>query len=361
MSELELTCVVEIPKGSRNKYEYDPELGAVKLDRFISASVVYPTDYGFVPGTLAADGDPLDVLVCVSEPTFPGCVVPAKVVGLFKMADEKGTMTTSCCVPCSDPGWNHMRGRRRSAHRLLRSRSATSSPSTRTSTPTVTPRSWAGGTARRRWPSWRRRAAAIGRRRPAEPPAPVFHVELRQFPHVARAFNLSAEELHAHVISPWSSRAAARARRISAGTRAGPSSRSTRRRELAAEDLGMGRGWGTVTREGEDVTEQLLSAAQTQAEAPAELAEVKTRILAAAADRPIPLTQLIDLVGDVTWRVSERLRVAEQAVWELLHEERLALVENSAVLTRDRWQPVILSWGSWNADGTVAIQATDTA
>jgi len=108
LTELELTCVVEIPKGSRNKYEYDPELGAVKLDRFISASVVYPTDYGFVPGTLAVDGDPLDVLVCVSEPTFPGCVVPSKVVGLFKMADEKGDDPHVLCVPCSDPGWNYI-------------------------------------------------------------------------------------------------------------------------------------------------------------------------------------------------------------------------------------------------------------
>ncbi len=108
MSELELTCVVEIPKGSRNKYEYDPELSAIKLDRFISASVVYPTDYGFVPGTLAVDGDPLDVLVCVSEPTFPGCVVPSKIVGLFKMADEKGDDPHVLCVPCSDPGWNYI-------------------------------------------------------------------------------------------------------------------------------------------------------------------------------------------------------------------------------------------------------------
>ena len=108
MSELELNCVVEIPKGSRNKYEYDAELGAIKLDRFISASVVYPTDYGFVPQTLAVDGDPLDVLVCVSEPTFPGCVVPAKIVGLFKMADEKGDDPHVLCVPRSDPGWNHI-------------------------------------------------------------------------------------------------------------------------------------------------------------------------------------------------------------------------------------------------------------
>jgi inorganic pyrophosphatase len=101
-----LNCVVEIPKGSRNKYEYDPELGGIKLDRFVSASVVYPTDYGYLPDTLSPDGDPLDVLVCVSEPTFPGCIVPSKAIGLFKMSDEKGPDDHVVCVPCSDPGWN---------------------------------------------------------------------------------------------------------------------------------------------------------------------------------------------------------------------------------------------------------------
>jgi inorganic pyrophosphatase len=108
MSGEVVRCVVEIPKGSRNKYEYDPELGAIKLDRFLSASVVYPTDYGFVPETLAPDGDALDALVCVSEPTFPGCVVMTKVVGLFKMEDEKGQDDHIVCVPCNDPGWNMM-------------------------------------------------------------------------------------------------------------------------------------------------------------------------------------------------------------------------------------------------------------
>ncbi len=101
-----LVCVVEIPKGSRNKYEYDPELRGIKLDRFVSASVVYPTDYGYIPDTLAPDGDPLDVLVCVSEPTFPGCFVPVRPVGLFKMADEKGPDDHVLCVPLNDPGWN---------------------------------------------------------------------------------------------------------------------------------------------------------------------------------------------------------------------------------------------------------------
>lgn len=108
MIATELTCVVEIPKGSRNKYEYDPELGGVKLDRFVSASVVYPTDYGFVPETLAPDGDPLDVLVCVSEPTFPGCIILAKVIGELRMADEKGNDPHLVVIPVSDPGWNHL-------------------------------------------------------------------------------------------------------------------------------------------------------------------------------------------------------------------------------------------------------------
>ena len=106
MTDAPLVCIIEIPKGSRNKYEYDPELGGIKLDRFVSASVVYPTDYGYVPETLSPDGDPLDVLVCVSEPTFPGCIVPSKPIGLFRMADEKGPDDHVVCVPCSDPGWN---------------------------------------------------------------------------------------------------------------------------------------------------------------------------------------------------------------------------------------------------------------
>jgi inorganic pyrophosphatase len=101
-------CVVEIPKGSRNKYEYDPEYGGFKLDRFISSSLVYPTDYGFIPETLSGDGDALDAMVCVSEPTFPGCLIPAKPIGLFEMEDEAGIDNTLLCVPCHDPGWNEL-------------------------------------------------------------------------------------------------------------------------------------------------------------------------------------------------------------------------------------------------------------
>jgi inorganic pyrophosphatase len=103
-----LTCVVEIPKGSRNKYEFDHELGGIKLDRFLFSSVVYPTDYGFIPDTLGQDGDPLDAMVCVSEPTFPGCRIAVKPIALFRMEDEAGIDDKVLCVPISDPAWNQL-------------------------------------------------------------------------------------------------------------------------------------------------------------------------------------------------------------------------------------------------------------
>jgi len=101
-------CLVEIPKGSRNKYEWDEELQAIKLDRFLFASVVYPTDYGFIPETLGEDGDPLDAMVVVTEPTFPGCVIPVKIIALFRMRDDKGVDDKVVCVPEHDPNWKHV-------------------------------------------------------------------------------------------------------------------------------------------------------------------------------------------------------------------------------------------------------------
>jgi inorganic pyrophosphatase len=109
MSEKDITSfdvLIEIPKGSRNKYEYDFKLKKVRYDRMIFSSMMYPADYGFVPETLALDGDPLDVLVLVTEPTFPGCVMEVKPIGVFHMADEKGPDEKIICVPVSDPNWN---------------------------------------------------------------------------------------------------------------------------------------------------------------------------------------------------------------------------------------------------------------
>lgn len=100
--------LIEIPKGSRNKYEYDFRLKKIRYDRMLFSSMMYPADYGFIPETLALDGDPLDVLVLVTEPTFPGCVMEVKPIGVFHMADEKGPDEKIVCVPVSDPVWNKL-------------------------------------------------------------------------------------------------------------------------------------------------------------------------------------------------------------------------------------------------------------
>ena len=99
---------VEIPKGSRNKYEYDERLKRVVLDRTLYASVVYPCDYGFLMETLGEDGDPLDTLLLVTSPTFPGCLVPCRPVGVLEMHDEAGQDEKILCVPHDDPTWTRV-------------------------------------------------------------------------------------------------------------------------------------------------------------------------------------------------------------------------------------------------------------
>ncbi|MGB9929139.1 MAG: inorganic diphosphatase [Methanosarcina sp.] len=102
------SVIVEIPKGSRNKYEYDKEKKVIKFDRMLFSSMVYPSDYGFFPDTLALDGDPLDAMVLTWEPTFPGCVIDVHLVALFDMEDDKGRDQKLLCVPKNDPIWNHI-------------------------------------------------------------------------------------------------------------------------------------------------------------------------------------------------------------------------------------------------------------
>jgi inorganic pyrophosphatase len=106
LSDFTIDVVVEIPKGSRNKYEYDYEEKMIRYDRMIFSSMHYPSDYGFVPETLAEDGDALDALVLLSEPTFPGCIIETHPIGLFRMRDEKGPDAKLICVPISDPVWS---------------------------------------------------------------------------------------------------------------------------------------------------------------------------------------------------------------------------------------------------------------
>src|SRR5919106_34639 len=99
-----IEVMVEIPKGSRNKYEYDHDRHVMRLDRRLFSATVYPADYGFVPDTLGEDGDPLDALVLLEDPTFPGCLVRARPVGVFWMTDEKGPDAKIICVPVDEPG-----------------------------------------------------------------------------------------------------------------------------------------------------------------------------------------------------------------------------------------------------------------
>ncbi len=104
----DVTVVVEIPTGSRNKYEFDRATGQIFLDRMLFTAVRYPADYGYIEGALGADGDYLDALVLVGEPTFPGCRIRARPVGLFRMWDEKGRDEKIICVPLRDPMWSHV-------------------------------------------------------------------------------------------------------------------------------------------------------------------------------------------------------------------------------------------------------------
>ena len=107
--ERSVTVIIEIPKGSRNKFEMNHDTGRIKLDRMLFSSVHYPADYGFVMDTLAGDGDPLDAVVIVEEPTFPGCVMPVRPIGTLFMSDAKGEDEKILAVPVGDPRFDEIR------------------------------------------------------------------------------------------------------------------------------------------------------------------------------------------------------------------------------------------------------------
>src|SRR5690625_3193511 len=110
---MEFDVTIEIPKGERNKYEVDHETGRIRLDRMLFTSTTYPADYGFVEGTLGEDGDPLDALVLLKAPTFPGCLIRARAIGMFRMRDEAGGDDKLLCVPATDPRQEHRSEERR--------------------------------------------------------------------------------------------------------------------------------------------------------------------------------------------------------------------------------------------------------
>jgi inorganic pyrophosphatase len=105
---MEFDVVVEIPKGQRNKYEVDHDTGRIRLDRMLYTAMTYPADYGYIEHTLGEDGDPLDALVLLEEPTFPGCVVGVRAIALFEMVDEKGPDAKVIAVPATDPRYDHL-------------------------------------------------------------------------------------------------------------------------------------------------------------------------------------------------------------------------------------------------------------
>ena len=109
MDPLTFDVVIEIPAGSRNKYEVDHATGRIRLDRTLFTSTQYPADYGFIEGTLGDDGDPLDALVLLDEPTFPGCIIECRAIGMFRMSDEAGGDDKVVCVPAHDPRKEHLR------------------------------------------------------------------------------------------------------------------------------------------------------------------------------------------------------------------------------------------------------------
>jgi inorganic pyrophosphatase len=107
--EVEFDVLVEIPKGQRNKYEVDHESGRIRLDRTLFTSTQYPADYGFIENTLGLDTDPLDAMVLLQEPTFPGCLIKCRAIGMFRMTDEAGGDDKVLCVPATDPRLEHLR------------------------------------------------------------------------------------------------------------------------------------------------------------------------------------------------------------------------------------------------------------
>lgn len=174
----------------------------------------------------------------------------------------------------------------------------------------------------------------------------MFHVELRQFPHQARAFNLTREELDVRILGPWVTGTP-----INLQDRRWTSDKArltvVEGAELRPDEIGMGRGWNNATKSGQDVTATLLDEVRHARQAPAD--ELKEAIVAACTGSPIALFQVVAVAAarEPQRRPSELLAAAEQAVWELLHAGRLRLLRHSDEVPRERWQPVLLSWSSW--------------
>lgn len=187
----------------------------------------------------------------------------------------------------------------------------------------------------------------------------MYHLELRQFPHVARVFNLSRDELETQFVRPW----------IAGTIIEHDDRRWTPERarllilegpELRMDELGMGRGWGSASKSSTDVTDAILGAARRGAEARPEVESLKDAVDEVAA-RAISFGDVMALAvaAQPTWRPSEQLALAEQTVWEMLHQQRLALTMGGEPVAPEKWQAVLLTWGTWTGAGAaVELRAT---
>lgn len=184
----------------------------------------------------------------------------------------------------------------------------------------------------------------------------MFHVELRQRPHVARAFNLDIEELQRRFLGPLRA-----GRTITHGDRewAAGKTRMTiyEGRELGPEEIGLGRGWNNARRSGTDVTERMLNAAPARAERPEEVDRLKERLLGRLSAGPILLAEVVALADDLPSgaRASHRLGLAELAVWELLHQGAAELEGPAGAVERREWERTLLSWAAWGQATTSSI------
>ncbi len=193
----------------------------------------------------------------------------------------------------------------------------------------------------------------------------MFHVELRQFPHAARAFNLTREELDRRFVRPWVAGALIEHddRRWSP-----EKARLTiyEAPELPTEEMGMGRGWGNVSKTGRDVTDRVLAEAQATA-APAVVASeaerFKLELVGRCSVEPQSLRSILlwAIERYPRRRISERLALAEQASWELLHEQRVEMIDATEPVPRDQWQERLLDWESWTGDEVVLARLSEPA
>jgi hypothetical protein len=175
----------------------------------------------------------------------------------------------------------------------------------------------------------------------------VYHLELRQFPHVTRVFNLDRAELETRFLRPWIQGAM-----IDQDDRRWTPER-TRLKVLEGpavrpDELGLGRGWGAATKGSEDVTDAVLAQAERGARARPEVEALKEQLMQHAGE-PIGMREVVALAGAAHpgWRASEQLSVAEQAVWELLHQERMAMLAGGRPVDQERWQEVVLHFSTW--------------